>query len=174
MVDEESAPLPPPPLLPEAAPELPPIGFHNKVAIRVAMLAGVLGFFVSALTGSFMPIPMSACGFLAVYWYRKRTGQRLTWWNGAHLGWITGLFGFLMATILLTLLAVALSQPEVVAMMREQWKTLAKPESDLTQMIDLFSTPAKLAAVLSVSFVVFTLFPAVGGAMGAFLLGSER
>jgi hypothetical protein len=168
MVEEEvQAPpltaLPPP----VAVVELPPIGFHNKPAVRVAMLVGVLGFFLSAMTGAFALLLMAACGFFAVFLYSKRTGQRLSMLSGAHLGWITGLFGFLMATVMVTLIAVALSQPDVVAAMKEQWKSYSRPESDLTQIIDTLREPSKLAGLLSVSFLSFTILPAFGGALGA-------
>jgi hypothetical protein len=175
LAELEAASLPallPPPVA--AAPEPLPIGFHNRIAIRVAMLTGILGFCLSAMTGSFALVFMGACGFFAVYWYGKRTGQRLSPLSGAHLGWITGLFGFLMAAVLVAVAAVALAQPEVVAVMREQWKTLAKPESDLTQIIETLSTPGKLAALLSFSFLSFTLLPAAGGAMGAYFLSRQR
>ena len=162
-----------PPLRVAAVAEPAPIGFHNRVAMRVAMLTGMLGFCLSAMTGSFALVFMALCGFFAVYWYSKRTGQRLSPLGGAHLGWITGLFGFLMATLLVTVAAVALSHPEVVAAMREQWKTLSRPESDLTQIIETLSTPTKLAALLSFSFLSFTLLPAAGGAMGAYFLSRQ-
>lgn len=165
LVEEEvqTPPLPPP----AAVVEPPPIGFHNKTAVRVAMLVGVLGFFGSALAGPLALLLMAACGFFAVFLYRKRTGQRLSMLSGAHLGWITGLFGFLMATLLVTLAAVAISQPEVVAALKEQLKTRSHPEQDLTQIIETLREPARLAALLSVSFLSFTILPAFGGALGA-------
>jgi hypothetical protein len=175
MVEEEvQAPPPPPPV---AVVEPPPIGFQNKTAVRVAMLVGMLGYFGSAITGSlagalagaFAPLLMAACGFLAVSLYCKRTGQRLSVLSGAHLGWITGLFGFLMAAILVTLAAAAMSQPDVVSVMKEQWKTSSRPEADFTQLIDTLRTPAKLAASLGVMFLFVAIPPAVGGALGAIL-----
>jgi hypothetical protein len=178
LAELEAASLPAPalPALPVAVPaaEPLPIGFHNRIAIRVAMLTGILGFALSALTGSFALVFMAACGFFAVYWYGKRTGQQLSPLSGAHLGWITGLFGFLIAAVLVTLAAAALSQPEVVSLMKEQWKTTSRPEADLTQIIETLSTPAKLAALLSFSFLSFTLLPAAGGAMGAYFLNRQR
>ncbi len=101
------------PALPPSPPELPPIGFHNGPAVRIALLAGVLSIFVSALSGQ-LPLPRAfalvwlvATGFLAVFLYRRRTGQRLSALSGAHLGWICGIFGFVIATIMLTTVAVA-------------------------------------------------------------------
>jgi len=174
LAELEAPPPPVMPPLPVAAAEPLPIGFHNKIAVRVAMLTGIMGFALSALTGTFALVFMAACGFFAVYWYCKRTGQQLSPLSGAHLGWITGLFGFLIAAILVTVAAAALSQPEVVTLMKEQWKTTSRPEADLTQIIETLSTPAKLAALLSFSFLSFTLLPAAGGAMGAYFLNRQR
>lgn len=172
-MEEEASPLPPLPVRPVVS-EPVPIGFHNKAAVRVAMLTGVLGFCLSIPTGTFALVFMAACGFFAVYWYRKRTGQQLSPLSGAHLGWITGLFGFLMAAVLVTIAALALSQPEVVSAMKEQWKATSRPESDLTQIIETLSTPAKLVGLLSLSFLSFTILPAAGGAMGAYFLNRQR
>jgi len=174
LAELEAPPPPVMPPLPVAAAEPLPIGFHNKIAVRVAMLTGIMGFALSALTGTFALVFMAACGFFAVYWYCKRTGLQLSPLSGAHLGWITGLFGFLIAAILVTVAAAALSQPEVVTLMKEQWKTTSRPEADLTQIIETLSTPAKLAALLSFSFLSFTLLPAAGGAMGAYFLNRQR
>ena len=57
--------------------------------------------------------------------------------------------------------------PAVVAAMKEQWKSYSRPESDLTQIIDTLREPSKLAGLLSVSFLSFTILPAFGGALGA-------
>jgi len=163
MEEVQAPPLPPP----VAVIEPPAIGFQNKTAVRVAMLVGVLGFFLSALAGAFGLVLMAGCGFFAVFLYCKRTGQRLSILSGAHLGWITGLFGFLILAIIVTLAALALSQPDVVSAMKEQWKTYSRPEADLTQIIETLREPSKLAALLSVSFLSFTILPACGGALGA-------
>jgi hypothetical protein len=44
-------PIEPPGLPPISKLELPRIGFHNGLAVRVAMLAGILAFFCSIITG---------------------------------------------------------------------------------------------------------------------------
>jgi hypothetical protein len=165
----EAPPLPPP----VVAPELPPIGFHNGTAVRIALFAGALAFLLSMLSGVFAVIWMVAGGFFSVYLYRKRTGQRLSVVSGAHLGWLSGIFGFVIATIVVTLVVVALSQPEVVEAAREQWKARSLSEADINQVIDLLRSPSGLATILSLSFLFFSLLPAVGGAVGAKLLGRD-
>ena len=172
LLAELEAPPPPPPPMPELPPaaEPVPIGFHNRVAVQVALFTGVLGFSFSALTGLFAIIFMAGCGFFAVYWYSRRTGQLLSPVSGAYLGWITGMFGSL---IVVTLMALALKQPEVIGKMKEQWDTYATPET-VSQMLQMISSPASLSMILAMVFVFLTLLPTAGGAMGAFLLGRQR
>jgi hypothetical protein len=179
LVEEEApvqGPIEPPGL---AAPPLPPIGFHNGLAVRVALVAGALAFFCSLITGQLaLPQPfvmawMAGGGFLAVYLYKKRTGQRLTVANGAHLGWICGVFGFVVVTIFLAATAVMLSDPAMVSAMRDQLHSRGIPDSAAEQMLNIFHTPSGLSTALAVSFVLFTILPACGGAIGAKLLDRD-
>jgi hypothetical protein len=180
--DLQASTTPPPPALPTSAPEPPPIGFHNGPAVRIALLAGVLSIVVSALTGQLpllrvlAPVWLVATGFLAVFLYRRRTGQRLSALSGAHLGWICGIFGFVIVTIILTIFAVALSEPTFVSAMQEQLRDHGTPESDVAQVkqvIEALRTPAGIASALLTSFVLFTLLPAFGGLLGAKLLDRD-
>jgi len=175
--DTTAAPIPAPPALP--APEPRPIGFHNGPAVRIALLAGVLSILVSALSGQ-LPLPRAfalvwlvATGFLAVFLYRRRTGQRLSALSGAHLGWICGIFGFVIATIMLTTFSVALSEPSFVTAMQAQLKDHGMPESDVNQFIEMLRTPVGIASALLTSFLLFTLLPAFGGLIGAKLLDRD-
>jgi hypothetical protein len=170
-----------PPQLPivPTAPPPPPIGFHNGTAVRIALLAGVLSILISAVAGQ-LALPKAtalvclvATGFLAVFLYRRRTGQRLSALSGARLGWISGIFGFVIATIMLTVIAAAMSEPTVVAAMREQLHQRGRPDADLNQMIEALHSPSTLLGVLLMSFVLFTVLPAFGGAVGAKLLDRD-
>ena len=96
---------PPPPVLPPPVPvpQIPPIGFHNGPAVRIAMVYGFLSIVSLVVFGTLgaaapflVPVWLVAGGFLSVLAYRRRTGQRLSWLHGAHLGWICGIFGFAM------------------------------------------------------------------------------
>jgi len=83
----------------------------------MALLAGMLLIAVLMVTGQIsmlqvlMPLWLIAGGFFAVFLYRRKTGQRLTPLSGAHLGWLAGIFGFLIMTVILTFIAVAMSEP---------------------------------------------------------------
>jgi hypothetical protein len=172
-------PIEPPGLPPISELELPRIGFHNGLAVRVALLAGILAFFCSIITGQlalpqeFALVWLVAGGFFAVYLYERRTGQRLSVRSGAHLGWICGLFGFVVVTMALAATAVMLSDPSVASAMREQLRTHGIPAANAEQMINFFHTPAGISSALFVSFVLFTVLPAFGGAVGAKLLDRD-
>ncbi len=174
---EIAAPAPPP--LPELTPAPPPIGFHNRVAVRIGLLAGLLLIVVSLLLGQvsvlrfLSPVWPVAAGFWAVFVYRRRTGQRLSPLSGAHLGWICGVFAFLMTTIMVTMMVVLLSEPDVVNSLRDQWKDVGRPEADLNTMMQALHNPATIVGMLLTFALLFTVLPAFGGAIGAKLLDRD-
>jgi hypothetical protein len=179
LVEEEvplQGPIEPPGL---AAPPPLRIGFHNGLAVRVALVAGVVAFFCSILTGQ-LALPQQLAmvwiaggGFLAVYLYEKRSGQKLSVVSGAHLGWICGVFGFVVVTIALAATAVMLSDPSVASAMRDQLHSRGIPDNVAEQMMNIFHTPSGISTALAVSFVLFTILPACGGAIGAKLLDRD-
>lgn len=150
-----------------------PIGFHNGPAVRIALLAGMLSIIVLMVTGQIsilqvlMPLWLIAGGFFAVFLYRRRTGQQLTPLSGAHLGWLAGIFGFLIMTVIMTLIAVAMSEPSAVSTLRTQWSGAGRSEADFNVMIDAFHSPVKIGAILSMILLLFSILPAFGGALGA-------
>ncbi len=172
------------PATPIEAPVMPPpvpprIGFHNRLAVRVALMAGVAAFFCSIMTGQ-LALPqqlamvwMAGGGFLAVYLYERRSGQKLSVASGAHLGWICGVFGFVVVTIALAATAVMLSDPSIASAMRDQLHSRGVPDNVAEQMMNLFHTPSGISTALVVSFVLFTILPAFGGALGAKLLDRD-
>ena len=176
---EPAAPVPPPPL-PEITPATVPIGFHNRLAVRIGLLAGLLLIVVSLLLGQvgflrfLAPVWPIAAGFWAVFVYRRRTGQRLSPMNGAHLGWICGVFAFLMTTIMVTLMVVLLSEPEVVNNLRDQWKDVGRSEADVNTIMQAMHNPATIVGMLLTFLLLFTVLTAFGGAIGAKLLDRDR
>jgi hypothetical protein len=176
--EPEPAPIVPPPIpvAPVALSIPAPIGFHNGPAVRIALLAGMLSIIVLMVTGQIsilqvlMPLWLIAGGFFAVFLYRRRTGQQLTPLSGAHLGWLAGIFGFLIMTVIMTLIAVAMSEPSAVSTLRTQWSGAGRSEADFNVMIDAFHSPVKIAAILSMILLLFSILPAFGGALGAKLL----
>jgi len=155
------------------------IGFHNGPAVRIALSMGLLAFMCLLVAGQ-LALPqvlifvwLTAAGFLAVFLYRRSTGQRLSVMNGARLGWISGIFGFVIVTILLALVAVALSEPSVVVALREQVKTRGLPEANLDQMIAALHSPLGVTQAVGLFFLLFTVLPAAGGAVGAMFLDRD-
>ena len=134
---------------------------------------------VLVLTGQ-LPLPrtfivvwMVATGALAVFLYRRRTGERLSGLSGAHLGWICGIFGFVIATIMLTAMAVALSEPSVVSAVRDQMRDRGISDTDVNQFIEILRTPAGVISAVLMCFLVFTVLPAFGGLIGAKLMDRD-
>jgi hypothetical protein len=108
-------------------------------------------------------------GFFAVFLYSRRTGETLTVASGARLGWISGLFVFLVMSVLSGLAAAQVSQPEFANALHEQMKKSPVPvsDADLTRWIDFIRSPAGLPTILVFFFLLSTLLPAFGGAVGA-------
>ncbi len=160
------------PAAPIEAPALP-----QPVPPRIG--AGAGAFVCSIVTGQ-LALPqqlamvwMAGGGFLAVYLYERRSGQKLSVASGAHLGWICGVFGFVVVTIALAATAVMLSDPSIASAMRDQLHSRGVPDSVAEQMMNLFHTPSGISTALVVSFVLFTVLPAFGGALGAKLLDRD-
>lgn len=169
-VEEAPAPILPPEARPAA--QVPPIGFHNRAAVSTALVSGISGFLLSVLSGQVLPAASSlgliAAGFMAVYLYQRRTGEKLSVLHGAHLGWISGIFGFAITAIILALVAVVLSDQTVVETMRQQLQgTSAGRQAQIDQMIQMVHNPSLMLTGVVVTFLLFTVFPAFGGALGA-------
>jgi hypothetical protein len=171
-VDEDTpvqAPIEPPDL----AVSPPRIGFGNGLAVRVALITATLGLFGSMLFGQVPGLqalailsPM-ASGFLAVYLYVRRSGERLTLAGGAHLGWLSGVFGFLITVVLFTIFALMLTTPEFADAVREQ---AMRNRPEIAQAIREFQTPEGIIKALASSFLLLTALPTFGGTIGAKLL----
>jgi hypothetical protein len=174
LFEEQNLPEPSPapePRLPVAA-SPPEINFRNPLAVRIALIVSLFTLCVSALSGPlfFLPILwMLASGFFSVYLYRRRTGQHLTALSGARMGWITGLFAFLLVMVLFTIIVVALSDPAVATAFIDQLKSRGS-SIDAQQAIRAFHSPAGIAQGLLGFFVVCGILPTLGGALGAKLL----
>lgn len=180
--------------IPEIAPAVPvpppstagEISFRNRVAVRVGLLAAA----VTSLLIS-VPIPMYlnivwvlvwlvGAGFLSVYLYRRRTGEELSVKKGARMGWITGVFCFVIATVFFTITLLVISNRGGLAQFyREQLSAQGTgAQVDLEQLLSVLESPAGVGGIIFFSllmmFVFFTLLPTLGGAMGAKVLERER
>ena len=176
---EEEITEPAPPVASVTLPAPLEIGFHNGLAVRIGLIAAF-----SAVVMFLFPLPnpllrllaFLIAGILAVFLYTRRTGQMLTMRGGAHMGWITGIFSFLLVGVLATVSMVAIANQEGLAKFLS--KQLPPNDARTETMVQMLQDPASLAAVvlfmLIVLFVIVTALPTIGGALGAKLFEKGR
>lgn len=179
---EEEDQLVPAPAPAVAAPA--EISFRNRTAVRAGFLAaGIASLLIS------LPMPLYiamiwilggllAAGFLGVFFYIRRTGQALTVRSGARLGWITGVFCFAIITVFFTVSILSIANRGGLAgFYREQFAAKGASDVNVQQFLEILESPGGLATVLILSllflFVLFTLLPTLGGALGAKMLAKE-
>lgn len=148
------------------------IGFHNGLAVRYGLLAAIsaVALFMVPLPNPFLRLlAFLIGGFWAVFLYTRRTGQMLTIRSGARMGWITGIFSFVLVGILFTVAIVAISNQEGLAKFLS--RQLPPNDARTETMTQMFQDPATLAAVVLFSlvalFVIVAGLPTIGGALGA-------
>lgn len=169
-VEEEEIAPPPAVVAPARAPL--EIGFHNGLAVRIGFIAAS-----SAVVMFLVPLPSPVLrllaflvgGFLAVFLYTRRTGQILSIRSGVRMGWITGIFSFLLVGVLATVSMVAIANQEGLG--KFLTKQLPPNDARAESMAQMLQDPATLAAVVVFSlillFVIVTALPVIGGAVGA-------
>jgi diacylglycerol kinase len=150
------------------------ISFHNRTAVRVSFLAALVAFLLTAfplppfITVVRLLVCFVAAGFIAVYVYKRRTGQAVTIRGGARLGWMTGLFSFTASLILLTVEILNFSElKEQVSRQDPRFHELAAMVGDQALMIGV------IVAGIIISFVLFVLLPMLGGAICAKVLQKD-
>jgi len=154
----------------------PEIGFRNSLAVRVGFLSGCLAFLASSLPlhPLIRLLFLLGAGAFAVYLYRRRSGFPVEVRAGVRMGWITGLFCFVIFTVLFTASFVALSlivhNGNVLAQMREQLSAMGMSQDKIQQAMDIFRNPVQILGMLVWLFLTSTFVPALGGALGAKLL----
>ena len=177
----EPPPLPSPQV---AAPAQPlRVDFHNSMAVRVSALSAFLINFLSVFP---MPAPLVVVwrlvlllggGFFAAYLYTRRTGNSLSIRGGAQMGWITGIFCFVISTVLFTIGVVGIAAEKGLAQVFTEMANQSGSPELAAQFQQVFASPASIATVVLVIlvglFICLTAIPAVGGALGAKVLEKE-
>ncbi len=132
------------------------------------MFIAALTMLVMSICARISPIlalvPLCGAGFLAVRIYQKQSAQQLSPNAGAKLGWMTGLWLFVITTVLVALMSVAIQSASV----REQ---LVKSTANTPEVAKLLDDPhalvMQLLSGLAMWFFVLTLIPGLGGMLGA-------
>ena len=179
----ERAPDPTPVLVVTAQPPSAPpkVSIHNTTAVRIGLLMAGLASLLSALPAMALGLPGLAiwwltAGFLSVYFYRRRTGQFLTVDNGLRMGWITGLLGSTITSVVFTVSVVPLiSGGGIASLYKEQFQKMYGNDPGLQQALKILQTPSGLALVVVFAllffFLIITFLCTAGGALGAKLVG---
>ncbi len=173
------APEAPPPPIPEPVAAEPPrnappeVGLRNGLALRVGVLVGSLAFLGSSLP--FHPairmLLLLAAGAFAVHLYAKRSGYPVEVRNGVKMGWIAGLFCFVIFTVLFTISVAAMAymvrDGSMAAYLEQQLGNMGMPADNVKQAMELFQNPVQILLMLVWLFFTLTFIPALGGALGA-------
>ncbi len=143
-----------------------------RLGFFAALLADFLIVLLAPLIYTF-PLWLVLGGFLCVFWYERVTGQSLSVRSGARMGWITGLFSFLIPSVLTLVLVLAARNGTLEKLAKEGASNAPFAQANIDQLLKVLHNPANLAANLFLSFVMFTALSMVGGAVGAKVLSKR-
>jgi len=157
------------------------VNFHNRTAVRIGLLMAGIASLLSALPTMAaglvgLAIWWMTAGFLSVYIYRRRTGQFLTVDSGLRMGWITGLLGSTITSVVFTVSVVPLIRGGGLATLyQEQFHKMYGNDPNVQQALKMLENPSSLAMVvvfvLLFFFLIITFLCTAGGALGAKLVG---
>jgi len=157
-----------------AAPGDSAVSFANPTVLRIAFAAASLSILLDSLILLLFILWSMVAGYVAVWMYRKRTGQTLSVSGGAKLGWITGVLTFAIGTVLLTTGAVVSGgkwMDEFHKLMVQQVTTTWAHDPNYQQALRTLEDPATFATVIFFTmfffFLVLSLASVAGGALGA-------
>ncbi len=176
--DSEALTPPPLPVAADPPESVVEISFQNALAVRVSLIAAGLAVLLLGLAVAVSNplLQILACvmlamgsGFFAVYLYRLRSGKPVSVLSGARLGWITGVFSFVILLVLITITFLAMSDAGFRAAMQQELDKAGKPGD-----LQLLERPAELLLSFAANFVTLAMMTSVGGAMGAKLLGHDE
>jgi hypothetical protein len=145
-----------------------PLNFHNRAAVKIALLVAGLATLLSFLTY----VTWFLAGFLAVFLYRRRTGQSLNLESGVRMGWITGLMTFGIMVLILGCFGASIQAIGGVPAFEAEFKGMMDPR--MAEFLKVLTNPQELAMVLVQFFVFTTLLSMAGGALGVKLAGINR
>lgn len=168
-------PAPAPPPFPAPLRSGPGISFKNSRAVLVSLLVAIGALVCVAALGLFLPplVPIFLCaaGFVAVRLYRGQSSEALSTAAGARLGWMTGLWLFLVVFFICAVSAIYVSSPEGWQQVKAAWDQLPKSTKLPDNQHDFLM---QILVGLPFSFFLLTLLPGLGGILGAKLSARRR
>jgi len=157
----------------------PRVNFHNATAVRVGLLMAGCASLLTALPllGPLgLVVWWLTAGFFSVYVYRRRTGQFLTVDNGLRMGWITGLLGSTITSVLFTVSMVSLtSGGGFASVYQAQVRKMSGNDPNVQEALKMLESPSGMALFVIIAlvflFLIITFLCTAGGALGAKLVG---
>jgi hypothetical protein len=136
-------------------------------AVWISILVAALALFAVGLAARLSPymafLILPAAGVVAVKLYRGRSSEPLSAVAGARLGWMTGLWLFLIILISVAALSAVIASPGGREMLKQ-----APGSADVLKLLanphDFMMT---LPIVLVQLFLFVTVLPGLGGMLGA-------
>jgi len=103
-------------------------------------------------------------GWYASFLFERRSGEPASPRSGARLGWICGIFSFVISTIFFSLSALALvNSGAAQEANRKNMTALGLPAEVMDQLMSVIKNPAALVLLLVFLFVLLTLTSSLGG-----------
>lgn len=161
---------PPPPPRPQPM----PLNFHNPTAVRIALLTAIGATVLSKL----LPLNWLGAGFVAVYFYYRKTGFHLDVAAGVKIGWITGLIAYGLFALVFTaeMLPDALSGNLGKALLEQVKNSAVQDPARIQEAAKIVADNpgAVILLFLGMFFVLVTCLSMAGGALGAKLVGNPK
>ncbi|HEX3877426.1 MAG TPA: zinc ribbon domain-containing protein [Bryobacteraceae bacterium] len=146
-----------------------PVSFRNPAALRIALFVGVAG----GLINDVLPlVAWLAAGFFAVFFYRRKTRDRVNVAAGMRIGWLTGLIMFTMWGIAFAAMGMS---GTLAAQFEQRAKSLPFYSTDpsYVQIARAMTSGPGLLLPLAFGFVIIICLSMAGGALGAKSLGGQ-
>jgi hypothetical protein len=142
-------------------------------AVRAALKAGVLGFFI----GMIPFLGMVLTGALAVYFYRRENGVALPAALGSRLGGAAGIVSFAINAALITIrIFVFHAQQEYLDTMLKVSQAFGVniSDPDFQTAIHSLLTPSGLAVTFFFGMIFMVILACLGGALGSLFLRPSK
>lgn len=164
-------------LLPEA---LAPVSLKNGNVVRVAVMTAMLAHIVTSVVAAsgllpLVPVLILVFGGVAAVLYARRSGAPLSVFLGARMGWIMGLFWFLIATVFFTIsLSLQASSVGIQGFFQKSFEAMGTKGPELERALEMLNSPTTIIIMivfaLAFEFLFLTLIGSFGGALAARLL----